>query len=63
MASNYVSTGEAAKAIGVDRRTLQRWAAEGAVEPALVTNGGHQRWDVEDLKEQLRRNRRKAEED
>ncbi|WP_246110399.1 MerR family transcriptional regulator [Saccharopolyspora dendranthemae] len=52
-----MSTGEAAKAIGVDRRTLQRWATEGAVEPALVTAGGHQRWDVEDLKAQLRKKR------
>ncbi|TDD92728.1 MerR family transcriptional regulator [Saccharopolyspora karakumensis] len=58
MTSNYVSTGDAAKAIGVDRRTLQRWAAEGVVEPALVTPGGHQRWDVDDLKEQLRKMRR-----
>ncbi|GAA2338236.1 hypothetical protein GCM10009854_13090 [Saccharopolyspora halophila] len=58
MAPAYVSTGEAAKAIGVDRRTLQRWAAEGVVEPALVTPGGHQRWDVEELKDQLRKNRR-----
>ncbi|WP_307870193.1 MerR family transcriptional regulator [Saccharopolyspora endophytica] len=53
-----MSTGEAAKAIGVDRRTLQRWAVEGVVESALVTAGGHQRWDVEDLKAQLRKRRR-----
>ncbi|GAB2745064.1 hypothetical protein GCM10027174_18600 [Salinifilum aidingensis] len=55
--SGYVTTAQAAKAIGVDRRTLQRWASEGAVTPALVTPGGHHRWDVEDLKRQLRAGR------
>lgn len=55
--SAYVTTAQAAKAIGVDRRTLQRWAAEGQVKPALVTPGGHHRWDVEELKDQLRQSR------
>jgi predicted site-specific integrase-resolvase len=49
-----VSTGEAAKVIGVGRATLARWWADGLVTPALVTAGGHARWDVEDLKRQLR---------
>lgn len=49
-----VTTGEAAKVIGVGRATLARWWAEGLVTPALVTAGGHARWDVEDLKRQLR---------
>lgn len=43
--------------IGVDVRTLQRWAAEGLVVPALTTPGGHLRWDVDDLIAQLRRQR------
>lgn len=49
-----VSTGEAAKAIGVGRATLARWWQDGLVTPALVTAGGHARWDIEDLKAQLR---------
>jgi DNA-binding transcriptional MerR regulator len=53
-----VSTGEAAKAIGVGRATLARWWADGLVTPALVTAGGHARWDVEDLKRQLRDKRK-----
>jgi hypothetical protein len=51
---NLVPTDTAAKAIGVSRRSLARWWKEGAVTPALVTPGGHARWDVEDLKRQLR---------
>jgi predicted site-specific integrase-resolvase len=47
-------TAEAAKAVGVDRRTLQRWWKAGDVTPAIVTPGGHARWDVEDLMKQLR---------
>ncbi|MCF6423355.1 MerR family DNA-binding transcriptional regulator [Amycolatopsis tucumanensis] len=49
-----VSTGEAAKAPSVDRSTLDRWAREGLVTPAAKTAGGHNRWDVEDLKRQVR---------
>lgn len=48
-----MTTGEAAKAVGVDRTTLSRWAEEGKVTPAWTTPGGHARWDVEDLKRQL----------
>lgn len=49
-----VPTSVAAAAIGVARGTLARWWLEGTVTPALVTPGGHARWDVEDLREQLR---------
>lgn len=49
----YVSTGEAAREIGVGRATLARWWSDGLVTPALVTAGGHARWDVDDLKRQL----------
>lgn len=53
-----VPTGVAAKAIGVAHSTLARWWAEGRVTPALVTPGGHARWHIEDLREQLRAQRR-----
>lgn len=55
--ASYVPTGDAAKAIGVAHSTLARWWKDGTVTPALVTAGGHARWDVEDLKAQLRANR------
>jgi DNA-binding transcriptional MerR regulator len=53
-----VATGVAAKALGVAHSTLARWWAEGLVTPALVTPGNHARWDVEDLRAQLRARRR-----
>ncbi|MGZ3141901.1 MerR family transcriptional regulator [Lentzea chajnantorensis] len=50
-----MTTGQAAKAVGVGRATLARWWALGLVEPELVTAGGHARWNVEKLKADLRR--------
>ena len=49
-----VSTGVAARSLGVDRTTLGRWAKSGVVKPAVRTAGGHLKWDIEDLREQLR---------
>ena len=48
-----VSTGEAARALGVNVRTLQRWVREGSVTPDLTTAGGHHRFDVDRLRVQL----------
>jgi excisionase family DNA binding protein len=33
MADRFYTTGEAAKAIGVSRQTLQTWIADGKVDP------------------------------
>ena len=41
-----VSTGKAAELLGVTRRSLQKWAEAGQIEPDYVTPGGHMRWDV-----------------
>lgn len=56
MTSSYVTTGAAAKALGVASTTLQRWAHAGLVNPAMRTPGGHFRWDLDDLRKQLRTN-------
>lgn len=53
MTIKLVPTGEAAKALGVARATLVRWWQAKLVEPALVTPGGHARWDVDQLKDDL----------
>lgn len=50
----YVTTGQAAKALGVDIRSLQRWVKAGLIEPDYVTPGGHMRWDVDRVREELR---------
>lgn len=54
MSDGYVMTGEAAAAVGVSNVTLLRWAHEGKVTPALITAGGHYRWRIDDLRQQLR---------
>lgn len=48
-----VTTGAAARALGIDRSTLTRWAAAGLATPAIRTAGGHMRWDLEHLRGQL----------
>jgi len=48
-----VTTGAAARALGIDRSTLTRWAAAGVTKPAVRTAGGHMRWDLDRLREQL----------
>jgi len=49
-----VSTGEAARLLGVNRRTLQRWVAEGQITPDWTTPGGHARWDVNRVRREFR---------
>lgn len=51
--SQYVSSGVAARAVGVSLSTLNRWAAAGIVKPVFRTPGGQFRWDVDDLRKQL----------
>ena len=53
--SRYVTTGSAARSIGVSSATLTRWAAAGIVTAAERTAGGHYRWDMTSLRAQLRR--------
>ncbi|MGH4026755.1 MAG: MerR family transcriptional regulator [Pseudonocardiaceae bacterium] len=54
MARNkLLSTGDAARELGVDRTTLLRWSQDGKVSPEYVTPGGHARWDMVSLRRQL----------
>lgn len=50
-----VSTDRAARAVGVSRSTLWRWIALGYVTPTSRTAGRHLRWDVNELREQIRK--------
>ena len=56
-----VTTSELARALGLHMRTIQRYRAEGLITPELETKGGHARWDVEKVKEQLRALRKRPE--
>jgi hypothetical protein len=50
----YVTTGQAAAALGISTATLTRWAAAGIVTPAERTAGGHYRWNLSALRAQVR---------
>ena len=59
----YVTTGEAARLLGVSIRSLQQWAKDGLIEPDHVTPGGHMRWDVERVRAELRQRLRERRDD
>ncbi len=52
-ASKLLTTGAAAHVVGVDPSTLSRWAQSGTVVPPGRTAGGHLRWDLDQLRNQL----------
>lgn len=62
-AGRLLSTGEVAKVLGLSRRTLSRWAADGRLSPAVVAPGQRARywWDLDDTRRQLRELRERAE--
>lgn len=49
-----LTSGELAKELGVSLRTIQRWVADGVIEPEFRTPGGHTRWDLEAVRKRLR---------
>jgi DNA-binding transcriptional MerR regulator len=53
MADRLLSTGQAAKAIGVAPRSLSHWVTRGLIKPTLVTPGGQYRFDLDELKAQM----------
>ena len=55
MAERLLSTGQAAKAIGVSGRSLSHWVTRGLIKPTLVTPGGQYRFDLDELKAQMQK--------
>ncbi|WP_175455096.1 MULTISPECIES: MerR family transcriptional regulator [Actinopolyspora] len=54
MSDEPVTTGELAKALGLSRRSIARYAEAGQITPEFTTPGGHHRWDVDKVRQQLR---------
>lgn len=54
-----LTSGELANELGVSQRTIARYAREGKLTPAEITLGGHYRWDLDDVRRQLRELRAK----
>ena len=51
-----LTTGELAKALGVSRGAILKWTNAGIISPEFTTPvGRHHRWDLEKVKEQLRK--------
>jgi excisionase family DNA binding protein len=59
--SGLLTTGEAARLLGVSQPTLNRAVRAGRLRPALVTPGGHRRFDGADLSASLSVDSRDAE--
>jgi RyR domain/MerR family regulatory protein len=51
--SRFITTGQAARELGISSATLTRWAAKGIVNPAERTAGGHFRWHLAALRRQV----------
>jgi predicted site-specific integrase-resolvase len=51
--SDLVSTPEAARALGVSARTLQRYVKDGQVTPEITLPSGQYRWNVAKLRRQI----------
>jgi excisionase family DNA binding protein len=49
-----LTTSEAAAAVNVHRKTLSKYVADGKIKPTLRLPSGHMRWELDDLKAQLR---------
>jgi DNA-binding transcriptional MerR regulator len=48
-----VSTGEAARLLGLNPRTLARYVERGCITPDLTLPTGQFRWNVEKLRQQI----------
>jgi excisionase family DNA binding protein len=49
----WLTTGEAAREIGVHPSTINRYVRDGELKPTTTTPGGHHRWKLSVLKQQL----------
>jgi excisionase family DNA binding protein len=50
-----LTTGELARELGVSRGAVLKWVRAGLITPEFTTPGGHHRWDVDKVREQLRK--------
>lgn len=49
-----MTSGELARELGISPRTVARYVREGLLKPTETTLGGHYRWDVDQVREQIR---------
>jgi 8-oxo-dGTP diphosphatase len=51
--SEYLTTGQVARELGLSVHAIQQWAKDRTVTPAFTTPGGRMRWTVDGLLRQL----------
>ena len=54
-----VSSAEIAREFGVSRRTISRYVKDGHLVPTVVLPSGIYRWDIDDVRRQLRQLRQR----
>ena len=55
VATRLLSSGELAKELGISRRSISRYADEGLISVALVTPGGRYKFDLDVVREEMRK--------
>lgn len=55
MGKRLLSSGELASELGISRRSVSRYADEGLISVALVTPGGRYKFDLDVVREELRK--------
>ncbi|WP_433276720.1 MerR family DNA-binding transcriptional regulator [Pseudonocardia xinjiangensis] len=56
-----LTTGKLAEALSVSATAVLNWQRSGLITPAWTTPGGHARWRLEDVENQLRAARKRDE--
>ncbi|MCX2728951.1 helix-turn-helix domain-containing protein [Saccharopolyspora sp. NFXS83] len=55
MTKRLLSSGELAKELGISRRSISRYADQGLISAALVTPGGRYKFDLDVVRDELRK--------
>lgn len=58
LVAKLMTSAEVARELGVARSTVSRWVRDGWITPAVVTAGGQGRFDLDEVREQLRQRAR-----
>jgi DNA-binding transcriptional MerR regulator len=52
--ARLVTSAELARALGLSARSIQRYRRDGLITPEVVSPGGHARWDIEKVRQEIR---------
>jgi DNA-binding transcriptional MerR regulator len=55
VARRLLTSGQVGRELGLAPGTISRYARQGIITPALITAGGQYRFDIEQVREELRK--------